>query len=34
MGNELTILVNTDEIKQCRDLHDFIGLLRQRLLFE
>ncbi len=32
--NELTILVNTDEIKQCRDLHDFIGLLRQRLLFE
>ncbi|MEI8330739.1 MAG: hypothetical protein WCF90_03675 [Methanomicrobiales archaeon] len=34
MGNELAVLINTDEIKQSRDLHDFIGLLRQRLFFE
>ena len=33
-GTELAVLLNTEEISRCRDLHDLILLLRQRLLFE
>ena len=33
-GSELAVLINTEELSRCRDLHDLILLLRQRLLFE
>ena len=33
-GNDLAILISTEELNQCRDLNDLIVILRQRLLFE
>lgn len=33
-GTELAVLISTEDISRCRDLNDFILLLRQRLLFE
>lgn len=33
-GTDLSVLINTEELSQCRDLSDLILLLRQRLLFE
>jgi hypothetical protein len=33
-GTELAVLLSTEELSRCRDLHDLILILRQRLLFE
>ena len=33
-GSQLAVLLSTEELNRCRDLHDLILLLRQRLLFE
>ncbi|MDO8871511.1 MAG: hypothetical protein Q7V05_02110 [Methanoregula sp.] len=33
-GSELAVLLSTEELNRCGDLHDLILLLRQRLLFE
>lgn len=33
-GSELAVLLSTEELSLCRDLHDLILLLKQRLLFE
>jgi len=33
-GTELTVLISTEELNQCRDLNDLIVLMRRRLLFE
>lgn len=33
-GTELAVLISTEELSRCRDLHDLILLLKQRLLFE
>ncbi len=33
-GTELSVLLSSDEISQCRDHHDLILLLKKRLLFE
>ena len=33
-GTELAVLLSTEELSQCRDLHDLILIMRQRLLFE
>jgi hypothetical protein len=33
-GNDLVVLISTEELNQCKDLNDLIVFLRQRLLFE